>query len=122
MMAPNQFNYQTYKKRKGTSDLGKEYEWMMCALYAVQLSSSDRVVDFEMTTNRDIYADFDDIELKVTYDDGKSHTFLLQLKHSENRRNITDNILTAEKAISVYQNIWIPFKNFRIKRKSVAFC
>jgi ankyrin repeat protein len=97
MMATNQINFSTYKKRKGTSDLGKEYEWMMCALYAVQLSTSDRVVDFEMTTNRDIYADFDDIELKVTYDDGKPHTFLLQLKHSENRRNITDNILTAEK-------------------------
>jgi ankyrin repeat protein len=96
-MATNQINFSTYKKRKGTSDLGKEYEWMMCALYAVQLSTSDRVVDFEMTTNRDIYADFDDIELKVTYDDGKLHTFLLQLKHSENRRNITDNILTAEK-------------------------
>jgi ankyrin repeat protein len=69
----------------------------MCALLALKFSTSDIVADFEMKTNSDDCGDFDDVVLKVTFVDGQSQTFQLQLKHSENTKNITDKNLEAKK-------------------------
>jgi ankyrin repeat protein len=88
--------FDTYKKRAGTTDLGKEYEKLMCALLALKFGTSDIVADFEMKTNGDDCGDFDDVALKVTFVDGQSEIFLLQLKHSANTKNVTDNKLAAE--------------------------
>jgi hypothetical protein len=60
----------------------------MCALFALKFSTSDIVADFEMKTNSDDYGDFDDVALKVTFVDGQSQMFLLQLKHSENMKKV----------------------------------
>jgi ankyrin repeat protein len=68
----------------------------MCALFALKLSTSDIVVDFEMITNSDDCGDFDDVALKVTFVDRQSQIFLLQLKHSENMKNVTDKMFAAE--------------------------
>jgi hypothetical protein len=92
----SQLRLDTYKKRSGTADLGKDYEKLMCALLALKFSTSDIVTDFEMKTNGDDCGDFDDVALTVTFMDGESQTFLLQLKHSEIRRNVTDKKLAAE--------------------------
>jgi hypothetical protein len=92
----SQLRLDTYKKRSGTADLGKDYEKLMCALLALKFSTSDIVTDFEMKTNGDDCGDFDDVVLTVTFMDGESQTFLLQLKHSEIRRNVTDKKLAAE--------------------------
>jgi ankyrin repeat protein len=92
----SQLRFDTYKKRAGTTDLGKEYEKLMCALLALKFSTSDIVVDFEMKTNGDDCGDFDDVALKVTFVDGHSQIFLLQLKHSENMKNVTDKKLAAK--------------------------
>jgi ankyrin repeat protein len=69
----------------------------MCALFALKFSTSDIVADFEMKTNSDDCGDFDDVALKVTFEDGQSQIFLLQLKHSENMKNVTDKMFAAEK-------------------------
>jgi hypothetical protein len=68
----------------------------MCALFALKFSTSDIVADFEMKTNSDDCGDFDDVALKVTFEDGQSQIFLLQLKHSENMKNVTDKMFAAE--------------------------
>jgi hypothetical protein len=68
----------------------------MCALFALKFSTSDIVADFEMKTNSDDCGDFDDVVLKVTFVDGQSQTFLLQLKHSENMKNVTEKMFAAE--------------------------
>ncbi|KAJ3619702.1 hypothetical protein MTP99_005362 [Tenebrio molitor] len=91
-----QLRFDTYKKRSGTTDLGKDYEKLMCALFALKFSTSDIVADFEMKTNSDDCGDFDDVVLKVTFVDGQSQTFLLQLKHSENMKNVTEKMFAAE--------------------------
>jgi hypothetical protein len=44
----SQLRLDTYKKRSGTTDLGKDYEKLMCALLALKFSTSDIVTDFEM--------------------------------------------------------------------------
>jgi hypothetical protein len=94
--SPSQLRFDTYKKRAGTTNLGKDYEKLMCALLALKFSTSDIVADFEMKTNSDDCGDFDDVVLKVTFVDGQSHTFLLQLKHSENTKIVTEKKLAAK--------------------------
>jgi hypothetical protein len=68
----------------------------MCALFALKFSTSDIVADFEMKTNGHDCGDFDDVALKVTFVDGQSQIFFLQLKHSENMKNVTDKMFAAE--------------------------
>jgi ankyrin repeat protein len=96
-----QLRFDTYEKRAGTIDLGKEYEKLMCALLALKFSTSDIVADFEMKTNSDDCGDFDDVVLKVTFMDGQSQMFLLQLKHSENMKDVTGNMLAKGKGFGI---------------------
>ncbi|XP_063923115.1 uncharacterized protein LOC135137411 [Zophobas morio] len=90
------FKPETYKKRSGTNDSGKEFEYMMCALYALKLTLNKNVSDFKMTANNDEYGAFDDISLKITFTNGESKLFLLQLKHKESKdRNINSTNLAS---------------------------
>jgi hypothetical protein len=68
----------------------------MCALFALKFSTSDIVADFEMKTNSDDCGDFDDVALNVTFVDGQSQMFLLQLKHSENMKKVTEKKFATE--------------------------
>jgi ankyrin repeat protein len=86
-----------YKKKSETTDLGRDYEKLMCALFALKFSTSDIVADFKMKTNSDDCGDFDDVALEVTFVDGQSEKFLLQLKHSANKKNVTNEKLQGEK-------------------------
>jgi serine/threonine-protein phosphatase 6 regulatory ankyrin repeat subunit B len=86
----------------------------MCALFALKFSTSDIVADFEMKTNSDDCGDFDDVVLKVTFVDGQSQTFLLQLKHSENMKNVTDKMFAAENgafSLQKYMRSILKFEN-----------
>jgi ankyrin repeat protein/energy-coupling factor transporter ATP-binding protein EcfA2 len=97
----SQLRFDSHKKRAGTTDLGKNCEKLMCALFALKFSTSDIVADFEMKTNSDDFGDFDDVSLKVTFVDGQSQIFLLQLKHSEKMKNVTGNMLATTKGFSI---------------------
>jgi hypothetical protein len=68
----------------------------MCALFALKFGTSDIVADFEMKINSDDCGDFDDVVLKMTFVDGQSEMFLLQLKHSENIKKVTEKKLAAK--------------------------
>jgi ankyrin repeat protein len=85
----NNLSDDTYKKRGGTTDSGKEYESVMCTFYALRLCNDPKINDFKMTTNCEIYGDFDDISLEITYKDQTTRKLLLQLKHKDNKKNIT---------------------------------
>jgi hypothetical protein len=93
----SQLRFDNYPKRAGTTNQGKDYEILMCALFALKFSTNDIVADFEMKTNSDDCGDFDDVALKVTFVDGQSQIFLLQLKHSEKMKIVTDKMFAAEK-------------------------
>ncbi|XP_063923969.1 uncharacterized protein LOC135138056 isoform X2 [Zophobas morio] len=70
---------------------------MMCALYALKLTASDDVKDFEMTTNNKNFGAFNDIVIKVEFNDGRTCTFLFQLKHKEAAKPVRKTDLCAGK-------------------------
>jgi ankyrin repeat protein/energy-coupling factor transporter ATP-binding protein EcfA2 len=109
----SQLRFDTYEKRPGTTNFGNDYEKLMCALLALKFSTSDIVADFEMKTNSDDFGDFDDVSLKVTFVDGQSQIFLLQLKHSEKMKNVTGSMLAKKKGFSIlkYKESIPKFKN-----------
>ncbi|KAH0816896.1 hypothetical protein GEV33_005895 [Tenebrio molitor] len=84
---------------------------MMCALLALKFSTSDIVADFEMKTNCDDCGDFNDVALKVTFDDGHSEIFLLQLKHSKNMKKVTEKNLAADFSLQKYIKSIRKFEN-----------
>ena len=86
----------TYSKRKGTVDYGRGYEYLTCALFALKFSTSDDVTDFRIFTNDQISGNFDDIRIEVTFNSGKQHTFLFQLKHKYNKERITNATLMKQ--------------------------
>jgi hypothetical protein len=83
----------------------------MCVLFALKFSTSDIVADFEMKTNCDDCGDFNDVALKVTFDDGHSEIFLLQLKHSKNMKKVTEKNLAADFSLQKYIKSVRKFEN-----------
>jgi hypothetical protein len=83
----------------------------MCVLFALKFSTSDIVADFEMKTNCDNCGYFNDVALKVTFDDGHSEIFLLQLKHSENMKKVTEENLAADFSLQKYIKSIRKFEN-----------
>ncbi|XP_044260923.1 uncharacterized protein LOC123008925 [Tribolium madens] len=86
----------TYKKRGGTSDHGKEYEWLLCIYYALKFALSSEISDFELWTNNEFFGDFDDVALRVRFKDGVVKVYLLQSKHTEKPKTITLDSMTSE--------------------------
>jgi hypothetical protein len=84
---------------------------MMCVLFALKFSTSDIVADFEMKTNCGDCGDFNDVALKVTFDDGHSEIFLLQLKHSKNMKKVTKKNLAADFSLQKYIKSIRKFEN-----------
>jgi hypothetical protein len=103
--------FDSYKKRNVTREEDNYYQKMMCVLFALKFSTSDIVADFEMKTNCDDCGDFNDVALKVTFDDGHSEIFLLQLKHSENMKIVTEKNLAAEFSLQKYIKSIRKFEN-----------
>jgi hypothetical protein len=83
----------------------------MCVLFALKFSTSDIVADFEMKTNCDDCGDFNDVALKVTFDDGHSEIFLLQLKHCENMKRVTEKNLATDFSLQKYIKSIRKFEN-----------
>jgi hypothetical protein len=103
--------FDSYKKRNVTGGADNNYQKMMCVLFALKFSTSDIVADFEMKTNCDDCGDFNDVALKVTFDDGHSEIFLLQLKHSKNMKKVTEKNLAADFSLQKYIKSIREFEN-----------
>ncbi|EFA05211.2 uncharacterized protein LOC103313299 [Tribolium castaneum] len=104
MILSPDMSLKTYKKRSGTSDQGKEYEWLLCVYYAIQLSLSSEISDFELCTNNAFFGDFDDVTLRVRFKDGVVKVYLLQTKHSEQPKTVTVKALTSDEGgLTIYK-------------------
>ncbi|RZC41502.1 Ankyrin repeat domain containing protein [Asbolus verrucosus] len=105
----------TYKKRSGTSDRGRDYECLLCALYALRFSISDDVIDFEMSTNNEIFGDLDDLALEVRFANGATKTFLFQMKHTEKQKTLATTALISQSGDS---SLFKYLKSFRCLQKN----
>ncbi|XP_068913163.1 ankyrin-3-like [Tenebrio molitor] len=103
--------FDSYKKRNVTGGADNDCQKMMCVLFALKFSTSDIVADFEMKTNCDDCGEFNDVALKVTFDDGHSEIFLLQLKHSKNMKKVTEKNLAADFSLQKYIKSIREFEN-----------
>jgi hypothetical protein len=111
LCSSSQPRFDFYKKRNVTGEKGNYYQKMMCVLFALKFSTSDIVADFEMKTNCDDCGDFNDVALKVTFDDGHSEIFLLQLKHSKKMKKVTEKNLAADFSLQKYIKSIRKFEN-----------
>jgi hypothetical protein len=118
LCSSNQPRFDSYKKRNVTGEEDNDYQKMMCVLFALKFSTSNIVADFEMKTNCDDCGDFNDVALKVTFDDGHSEIFLLQLKHSQNMKKITEKKNLAADFSLLTFNL---FENLKTLKMSVLF-
>lgn len=87
---------QTYKKRGGTTNRGKEFESLLGAFYATKLTFSPSVTDFQISINNDFFGDFDDVILRIKYADGIVKTFAFQLKHVEKAKTLQSSALLGK--------------------------
>ncbi|KAJ3658212.1 hypothetical protein Zmor_009965 [Zophobas morio] len=95
----------TFRKRTGTTDLGKSYEDMITANVILQLVSDSNIKDFWVSSNNENFGDFDDVVIEVETDRG-THTKAIQLKHTS-RETLTKKQLLSKKgdfSISKYFN------------------
>ncbi|KAJ3644212.1 hypothetical protein Zmor_026882 [Zophobas morio] len=90
------FSKQTFEKRGGTTDKGKKYEDLVTANVALQLVSDSKINDFRISSNDKNFGDFDDLVIEIKTD-GEIKTKALQLKHSNEKRQLIIKQLTAEK-------------------------
>ncbi|KAH0821331.1 hypothetical protein GEV33_001460 [Tenebrio molitor] len=111
LCSSSQPRFDSYKKRNVTGEEDKDYQKMMCVLFALKFSTSNIVAEFEMKTNCDDCGDFNDVALKVTFDDGHSEIFLLQLKHSKNMKKVTEINLAADFSLQKYIKSIRKFEN-----------
>ncbi|KYB25469.1 hypothetical protein TcasGA2_TC012189 [Tribolium castaneum] len=75
----------TFKKRSGTTDLGKEYEHLVISYLILKLIKNNQIENFFISSNDSSYGAFDDVVLEVRYTGEKQYeTYALQLKHKEN--------------------------------------
>ncbi|XP_063924377.1 uncharacterized protein LOC135138350 [Zophobas morio] len=86
----------TFKKRKGTTDKGKKYEDLVIANVALQMVSDSKIKDFRLSSNDANFGDFDDVVIEIETDRGKK-TKALQLKHSNEKRQLTTKQLAGKK-------------------------
>ncbi|XP_044267748.1 uncharacterized protein LOC123013350 [Tribolium madens] len=62
-------------------DVGKDYEYLIPAYYALIFAFNENVIDFKLSTNNRDYGDFDDVIIEIEFKNGEEHVFALQLKH-----------------------------------------
>ncbi|XP_063907537.1 uncharacterized protein LOC135125783 [Zophobas morio] len=90
------FSKETFEKRGGTTDKGKKYEDLVTANVALQLVSDSKINDFRISSNDKNFGDFDDLVIEIKTD-GEIKTKALQLKHSNEKRQLYIKQLAGEK-------------------------
>ncbi|XP_063923294.1 uncharacterized protein LOC135137536 [Zophobas morio] len=86
---------QTFRKRPGTTDKGKKYEDMVAANIVLQLVSDSEIKDFYISSNDEEFGDFDDVVVEIETCQ-RIETKALQLKHTNNKRQLTTNQLASK--------------------------
>ncbi|XP_063904034.1 uncharacterized protein LOC135123369 isoform X2 [Zophobas morio] len=110
-------NIESFKKRSGTTDRGKEYEDVVLAFVILELVKDAATKNFHVSSNEEGFGAFDDIVIKTESDKG-NEIKAVQLKHTENRILSTKNLMskTGDFSIGKY------FKTFQeIKKDANEF-
>ncbi|RZC41461.1 Ank 2 domain containing protein, partial [Asbolus verrucosus] len=101
-----------FKKRTGTTDLGKDYENVFMANITLDLILDEDIKDFKQSSNNANFGAFDDVVLETESVNGHKQNYALQLKHSV--RPLTANNLAEKKGdfgIKKYLEDFIKLKN-----------
>ncbi|KAJ3647160.1 hypothetical protein Zmor_024694 [Zophobas morio] len=88
-----EFEFETFKKRPGTTDKGKEYEDVVLAKVVLELVNDPAITNFHVSSNQDLFDAFDDIVIKTeSNEEKKARIKVLQLKHTEKKTLSTENL------------------------------
>ncbi|XP_063904003.1 uncharacterized protein LOC135123361 isoform X2 [Zophobas morio] len=106
---------ESFKKRSGTTDRGKEYEDVVLAFVILELVKDVAIKNFHVSSNEEGFGAFDDIVIKTESDKG-NEIKAVQLKHTENRILSTKNLMskTGDFSIGKY------FKTFQEIKKDAS--
>ncbi|KAJ3646949.1 hypothetical protein Zmor_024505 [Zophobas morio] len=107
-------NIESFKKRIGTTDRGREYEDVFLAFVILELVKDVTTKNFHVSSNEDGFGAFDDIVIKTESVKG-NEIKAVQLKHTESRILSTKNLMskTGDFSIGKY------FKTFQEINKDV---
>ncbi|KAJ3653096.1 hypothetical protein Zmor_019013 [Zophobas morio] len=100
----------TFKKRAGTTDVGKDYEHLYIANLVLKLVTDDDVADFNLSSNDSEYGSFDDVVVDIKFED-RRETVALQLKHISKAPRIKIEQLNAPSGNFSIEKYYEKFKN-----------
>ncbi|XP_063904039.1 uncharacterized protein LOC135123371 [Zophobas morio] len=108
---------ESFKKRSGTTDRGREYEDVVLAFVILELVKDATTKNFHVSSNEEGFGAFDDIVIKTESVKG-NEIKAVQLKHTENRILSTKNLMskTGDFSIGKY------FKTFQEIKKDADEC
>ncbi|XP_063904174.1 uncharacterized protein LOC135123451 [Zophobas morio] len=107
--------FESFKKRSGTTDRGKEYEDVVLAFVILELVKDVATKNFHISSNEEGFGAFDDIVIKTESDTGNTIK-VVQLKHSENKILSTKNLETKTGYFSISKY----FKAFQEIKKDAS--
>ncbi|KAJ3663431.1 hypothetical protein Zmor_007693 [Zophobas morio] len=103
---------ETFKKRSGTTDKGKDYENITIANIVLQMVSDDKINNFQISSNDNNFGAFDDVVVKIESDEN-IEVKAIQLKHSD-RKILSVEHLKSEKgdfSLKKYFESYLKLKN-----------
>ncbi|XP_063903897.1 uncharacterized protein LOC135123300 [Zophobas morio] len=106
---------ETFKKRPGTTDKGRDYEDVVLANVVLRLLNDSTVKTFHISSNDIDFGAFDDLVIKLASDKGNDiQVKAVQLKHTERKVLSLENLRTAKGDFSITKY----FKSYQqIKKK-----
>ncbi|XP_063924675.1 uncharacterized protein LOC135138627 [Zophobas morio] len=106
---PLQDSSEKFKKRSGTTDVGKDYEHLYIANLILKLIIDDDVENFYLSSNDNLYGSFDDVVVEITFKD-RVETYAIQLKHVSRSGEIKIEQLNASSGNFSVENYYKDFK------------
>ncbi|KAJ3647020.1 hypothetical protein Zmor_024571 [Zophobas morio] len=93
---------ETFKKRPGTSDKGRDYEDVVLANVVLRLLNDPRVKTFQISSNENDFGAFDDLVIKLALDKGNDiQVKAVQLKHTERKGLSLENLRAVKGDFSI---------------------
>ncbi|KAJ3641441.1 hypothetical protein Zmor_027948 [Zophobas morio] len=100
-----------FKKRAGTTDKGKDYEYLYIANLGLKLLIDDDVENFYLSSNDDEFGSFDDVVVEIIFKD-RTETYAVQLKHVTRKTALIDKLNSPNGEFSI-EKYYESFKNQR---------
>ncbi|XP_063904021.1 uncharacterized protein LOC135123365 [Zophobas morio] len=106
--------FESFRKKCGTTDRGREYEDVVLASVILELVKDVAIKNFHVSSNEEGFGAFDDIVIKTELDNG-NEIRAVQLKHTENKTLSTKNLMAKTGDFSILKY----FKSFQEIKKEV---